>query len=233
MTYRYPNITGTTDREQLHQLKSYLYQLVEQLNNTVPAGSSGTGPQTGVAISSGKETAENFAALKGLIIKSADIINAYTESIGKNLAHTYVAQSEFGTFTRQADSSITANALAIDQCYTYLEQVMTDMEREQQQTRAYIRTGMLYYAGPEDPLPEGTPVYGVEVGQQTDGAFLRFGRFTAQGMTFYDENGAPAAQITQGRMTIPHGVVELSFTRGGFRDEILPDGTLITRWHGV
>ena len=32
--YRYPNITGSTDAEQLRQLKGYLYQLVQQLNNT-------------------------------------------------------------------------------------------------------------------------------------------------------------------------------------------------------
>ena len=32
---RFPNITGATDREQLKQIKSYLYQLVEQLNYTL------------------------------------------------------------------------------------------------------------------------------------------------------------------------------------------------------
>ena len=35
-TFRYPNITGTTDAQQLHQLKNYLYQLMEQLNNSAP-----------------------------------------------------------------------------------------------------------------------------------------------------------------------------------------------------
>ena len=29
---RYPNITGRTPEEQIAQLKSYLYQLVDQLN---------------------------------------------------------------------------------------------------------------------------------------------------------------------------------------------------------
>lgn len=32
---RFPNITGTTDGEQLKQIRSYLYQLVEQLNYTL------------------------------------------------------------------------------------------------------------------------------------------------------------------------------------------------------
>lgn len=29
---RLPNINGTTEKEQIDQLKSYIYQLVEQLN---------------------------------------------------------------------------------------------------------------------------------------------------------------------------------------------------------
>ena len=32
MNIRYPNITGATEREQLFQMKSYLRQLVDQLN---------------------------------------------------------------------------------------------------------------------------------------------------------------------------------------------------------
>ena len=69
--YRYPNITGTTDAQQLHQLKNYLYQLVEQLNNSTPAAQ----PVTQV-VTQGNPTAPDFADLKGLIIKSADIISA-------------------------------------------------------------------------------------------------------------------------------------------------------------
>lgn len=42
---RYPNITGTSDKEQITQIKSYLHQLVEQLNyvlNTLGAGDAET-----------------------------------------------------------------------------------------------------------------------------------------------------------------------------------------------
>ena len=35
MGYRYPNITGEDPRKQLEQLKSYLFQLVDQLNYTL------------------------------------------------------------------------------------------------------------------------------------------------------------------------------------------------------
>ena len=85
--FRYPNITGLSEQEQLRQLKSYLYQLVEQLNNTEaltvttaqkPADSAVTAKDSGSA-------AAGFGALKSLIIKSADIVDAYSEQIEKRL----------------------------------------------------------------------------------------------------------------------------------------------------
>ena len=33
MNFRYPNITGSSDKEQLEQMKRYLRQLVDQLNH--------------------------------------------------------------------------------------------------------------------------------------------------------------------------------------------------------
>jgi hypothetical protein len=36
MNFRYPNITGKTEKEQIEQIRRYLFQLVDQLNYTVP-----------------------------------------------------------------------------------------------------------------------------------------------------------------------------------------------------
>lgn len=231
--YRYPHITGTTDSQQLHQLKTYLYQLVEQLNNADSAAAQVL--VTAPAATGGRKekTAADFAAMKALIIKSADIVDAYCEKIGGKLSGVYVSQSEYGTFTRQTENAITANATAISQNYRDVQNLITDLQTRQQETSGYIRTGLLYYAGTEDPLPEGTPVYGVEVGQQIEGAFQRFGRFTAYGMTFYDENGIAAAQISQGQLQIFRAKITEGLTLGGFCDQVLPDGTVVTRWQGV
>lgn len=40
---RYPNITGFSEKEQITQIKSYLHQLVEQLNYALPTIGSGGG----------------------------------------------------------------------------------------------------------------------------------------------------------------------------------------------
>lgn len=39
--FRFPNITGLTEKEQIAQIRSYLHQLVEQLNYVVPTLESG------------------------------------------------------------------------------------------------------------------------------------------------------------------------------------------------
>lgn len=40
---RYPNISGFSEKEQLAQIKSYLHQLVEQLNYALPTLGTGDG----------------------------------------------------------------------------------------------------------------------------------------------------------------------------------------------
>jgi hypothetical protein len=110
---RLPNITGVSEKEQLLQLKSYLYQLSEQLqyafDNINTTGGSGNGyvvkeaPRGFTASSggSGVNAEATFAAIKSLIIKSADIVNAYYDEINKKLEGAYVAQSDFGVFVEK------------------------------------------------------------------------------------------------------------------------------------
>lgn len=234
--FRYPNITGLSEKEQLRQLKSYLYQLVEQLNNTASVAVT-TGKKTSDTAArqtGGENAAAEFAALKSLIIKSADIVEAYGEQIEKRLEGHYVSSSEFGTYAENTSSQITANSTQINQKYESLQSVVTGLETKLLETQGYIRTGVLFYAGENDPLPAGAPVYGMEVGQQAeDGTFRRFSRFTSYSLCFYDAKGEEFAAITEGRLRIRHAAVEQSFTLGGFTDEVLPDGSLTTRWKGA
>ena len=43
MNIRYPNITGASEREQLAQIRSYLRQLVDELNYALPSIGTGGG----------------------------------------------------------------------------------------------------------------------------------------------------------------------------------------------
>ena len=48
MYFRYPNITGKTEREQINQIERYLFQFVDQLNYVLPLleGSTKNNPAT-------------------------------------------------------------------------------------------------------------------------------------------------------------------------------------------
>jgi archaellum component FlaC len=133
---RLPKITATSEREQLLQLKSYLYQLTEQLQIAlnITAASDGSAAQQVVIQATNTPTvapppvdaAVTFAALKPLIIKSADIVEAYYEEINKKLEGLYVAQSDFGTFAEKTELNIEANSKYIDQQYENIQVIITD-----------------------------------------------------------------------------------------------------------
>lgn len=139
---RLPNITGASEKEQLVQLKSYLYQLSEQLqwafDNIDTTAGSGNGyvvnqAQRGFTASPGAggvNAEATFAAIKALIIKSADIVDAYYEEINAKLEGAYVAQSDFGVFAEKTELEIQANSTSITQNYENTQVIILDTKFE-------------------------------------------------------------------------------------------------------
>ena len=235
---RFPSITGKTEVEQLTQVKSYLHQMVEQLNwafSTIETKST-----TETAEATTKQTKEtgasygdavSFYELKSLIIKSADVMNAYYDKINAKLEGMYVAESDFGIYAEQTSQSISANTKSIEQFYRDMQQIIDDVDgvvHSQIEVNAHINTGLLYYAD------DGTPVYGLEIGQRTeidgDEVFNKYARFTADKLSFYDQNGNEVAYISDRKLYIDRIEVTGSYSQGGFEDKALPDGSIVTRW---
>ena len=184
-----------------------------------------------------------FNQVKALIIKSAEIVDAYYAEINKRLEGSYVAESTFGTYKRDTSQEISETAERINQAFSSLQSVSGQIEKIIK-TNANIRTGLLFTVGEEtleaelgQNLPEGAEVYGVEVGQTTEiegkEVFNKFARFTSYGMTLYDNNGELSAYITDSRLNIPNAVIKNSLTRGGFAETINADGSSVERWVGV
>ena len=131
--FRYPNITGTTEREQLTQVKGYLIQLVDQLqwamNNissqSPTAYSAQTVPASRLSTSASQVS---FNTLKPLIIKSAEIVEAYYEEINKRLQGLYVAQSDFGTFQEQTSQEIKSTSQSVTQAFTSIQSIETNLQ---------------------------------------------------------------------------------------------------------
>lgn len=91
---RYPNITALTEKEQITQIKSYLHQLVEQLNYALPNIGSG---------SSSAQTAEvqgeqlSYYELRSLIIQEIQQIETMFDQLSKRMESGYVKASGWGS----------------------------------------------------------------------------------------------------------------------------------------
>ena len=173
---------------------------------------------------------ETFAAIKNLIIKSADIVDSYSEEIQKKLDGVYTAQSEFGTFREETSQELTANARGLQQLFTSsaeISRTVDSLAAENTATRAYIRTGCLK----EDPFP----IYGLEIGQRStaDGQeiFRKFARFTADRLSFYDGGGVEVAYISDYQLYITGAQVTGTLKIGG-RFQLSFDQGLTFQWTG-
>lgn len=212
MDIRMPNITATTPQGQMEQVRSYLFQMVQQLNFSLKAvEEKALEAQTaaeGSAKNEVQQAQSTFNAIKGMIIKSADIVNAYTEVISRQLEGKYVAQSEYGTFVEETTSTIEENSKAMEQRYSNMQQVLADLEVRVSEiaSNAYIRSGLLDYSD------DGHGIYGIEVGQtDTENGvetFNRYARFTSDRLSFYDNNGIEAAYISDSTLYITNAVIK-------------------------
>lgn len=110
---RLPQITSGTPQQQLAQIQSYLYQLVQDLEYSFSVSEQRIDiVKSEIPKSSGEKTPEeiekSFSEIKALIIKSADIVEAYSEKIIGliDLSGKYVAQSDFGTYMEETNQRL-------------------------------------------------------------------------------------------------------------------------------
>ena len=250
---RLPNITGGSAEAQIAQLKSYLYQMAEQLNYTLKTMDNGTtivntsGVSVPVSDQQKEDPASTFNSIKSLIIKSADIVTAYHDEIKKRLDGVYVAEASFpdgiATYIQTTANEVIATSEYITQMYDNVQTILSDIEgikNDQISVRAHIKTGLLYYVGEDgtesdSEMEDGTPVYGVEVGQivkdeNQEEVFNKFARFMADRLSFYDQNGQEVAYISDYKLYITNAEITGTLKLGGFEIDTSRGFTL--RWVG-
>lgn len=127
--YRYPAITAGDLPGQMVQLKGYLKQLVDQLNQE--ASASRPAPSSGGVIGSSKTNqstgAASFDEIKSLVIKSAEVVSAVGNAVIKRLEGQYVAQSEYGTYTQDTAAAFAASDRQIAALLESVEQISTGL----------------------------------------------------------------------------------------------------------
>ena len=86
---RYPSITGSTEKEQLTQIKSYLHQLVEQLNYALPTAGSASSQSYQVQ---GAEV--SYYELRSLIIQELQQVEKLFDQLSQKMQSEYVHDEE-------------------------------------------------------------------------------------------------------------------------------------------
>ena len=241
---RLPNITAKDTEGKMTQMQSYMHQLVEQLNwalSTVDNAIGGNTPNVVMTAQSGSKSEEDavstFNSIKALIIKSADIVQAYEESMKTEYNGEYVAVSDFGTYLAKTNSTVEENSkyaianFANVQTVTEQGKALGALETYVNDTKAYIKTGYLY----DDK--SGNPIYGVEIGQtvktkegeEEKETFRGFARFIANRLSFYDENSNEVAFISDRKLY----VTDASFVNATFSGTIRCGGYKVDTSEGL
>lgn len=221
---RFPNITGATADAKIAQMQSYIHQLVGQLNFALNATERAEAGDTSSVVYDGgagqtsttdESAAKTFGEVKALIIKSADIVNAYYTAMKRRFDSVYVAESDFGTYKDEAKSEIEATSKNVTQLLSEIEQISGEMNSIVQ-SNAWIKSGKL-----EDGTGGSKGVYGVEVGERriVDGqeVFDRYARFTSDGIYFYTpQSQSPVAYMTGTTLNITNVNVLGKMQLGGY-----------------
>lgn len=252
---RLPNITAKDEAGQLLQVKSYLHQLVEQLNwamKTLESGSTGSIVDAKGNSASWADEKDDpvgtFNSVKSLIIKSADIVNAYYEEINKKLEGRYVAEASFpegsATFIQKTSSTTTENAEGIKTLFENTQSIESNVKNINDVLKtddnctkilgssAWVTIGVLGY-----DEETGFPYYGMEVGQVNEEngveVYRSFAQYRSDGVHLFDQNGTEVIELSSSRMIIKTGAeFKGSLKHGGFIDTILSDKSVVTKWVG-
>ncbi len=243
MQLRYPEINAKSPSEQIKQISSFLRQLVDTLNiGIAPSEESDT--QTVVrgskmppvaSSSSGEKTAkETFDGIKGMIIKSADIIDAYYEEMNKSFSGQYIAQSEFGKYVEETGLDIIINSQEIQQLFSKTESIYP---ADESKSVKIINSNAVVTVGVVDKTSDGYDAYGIKIGQITTNEYGQavekmYATYTSEGVTLYDGSGNATAKLIDGELIAERVSIRGSIKIGGYREYIGSDGSIIDRWEG-
>ena len=257
---RKPNVTSPTTEGQLQQIKTFLYQLTDQLNFALKDAERIEEEKKQSSLASKKNTSGNdtsnemakatFSSIKNLIIKSADVVEAFYDEISKKLEGHYSALANNGKdyakfvedtaqWRSESSTSNTDYFEATQKISAYLgfEGDITNLPdadsgeviQELRKDTFFMKTGWLY------DEPDGTKIGGIELGQvssDSSGTDIAFARFTPTKLVFYGEDGeTELGTFAKYRLTIKDATIEGNLDIGEYVIDT-DDGGLAFLWGG-
>lgn len=211
-----PQLVGT-DAERIALLYNYLFKLSGTINfalQNIGSENLSVEYKNEIALNSASQSEridDQYAAVKSIVIKTANIIRTEMDRMSADFSKTYAAKSEFGDYLESTKSLVEATANGIVQNY-HLDSVLTtndadfaDFRNWKISSDQYIHSGLLYY---DD---ENLPVYGVAVGNnltyiEVDGKKIvkkenLAATFTAEKISFW-QDGREAAYLSNQKLYI-------------------------------
>jgi hypothetical protein len=255
---RQPNITGN-DHEMLLALKSYLFQLREQLQYAFDdlsahgVGGSESGgtamnvvQQTVVQNQGGSVTTQSplelFNSIKSYIITSGEVVDAYYNKIDAMILESkrYVAESDFGTYKQEVQKDIAVVDGKLQLTDTKVEQIEGTFSTGEKyaeviSTQGYARIGFIGDSGTTTDTADDE--YGMEIGTIVgeEKKHTGFAKFSTQEIALYDTNVASDAKpikamwITRNTSNCNNFDAKLSIKLGQFKDEVDKNGDIVTK----
>ena len=236
---RLPNITSTTPEGQLAQMRGYLYQFAEELQWALSTMEKGIGTEevvlknaVGTVVEKTEEAKaqDTFNSLKDLIIKSADIVEAYYDKIENliDLSGKYVASSDYGTYTEETNNKIDATDKYIQQ-NLYSKETIDEMFRENQGYIRYGRVGTSIDGGNDYAT-------GILIGDFTstkESDHVQFARYTSAGVELFDgsTSSKPVAIISKYKIVITSAEFSGSVKMGKYRLDL--SNGIAFKWEAV
>ena len=231
---RLPNITATDPDGQIAQIRSALVQLTEQLNWAFSSISDGETMEayrektssSSSEISKEEEAKNTFSEIKSLIIKSADIVEAYYKEFGVLLESEgrYMAKSDFGTYYEESSKTLVDKYDSIEGQFTDLQTVVDNLGEvvDKVSNSAVIKMGLLKYV--QIGEYEGMPLYGIEIGQRVvdektgEEVSNKIAMLTSEGLALYanPKSSNPSAIFKHSTMYIANAEISSSLKVGGY-----------------
>jgi hypothetical protein len=197
--------------------------------------------------SSAAVASERFTNLSGKVLeisKTVDGLVIKNESLDGKVSGLELTTEEIKTYVETkvvTGETFEKYRTESEQTAKDFTQKFESLDKYRNETDAYIRNGLL---GHDD---NDVPVYGVQVGQETTNAdgdkiFNKFARFTADKLSFYDQNDKEVTAIGDDMMFVTNIEITGSsddtsgergtFQHGKFIDIALADGTIVSKWIG-
>lgn len=102
MNIRYPNITPGSEKEQIAQIKSYLHQLVDQLNYALPSAGAGEGASQAPTTFEVQGGEMSYYDLRTLIVQEVQEVQALFDKLSAKMLSEYVSDAEVPQIVNEA-----------------------------------------------------------------------------------------------------------------------------------